>query len=189
MTTERSGRFSFHAALAPLLVIFLSPTLSGCEPRTPIDYAGPTADWPSYAGDMGAGHYSPLTQVNRDNVDRLEVAWRHNSGDYFDGSGETGVTTFQATPIVVNDMLYYCTPFQRVFALNPETGEEKWVFDPELRLRAGAGPYPLNCRGVTYWEDPERAKGTACQKRIFHGVRQSSPNQEKSRSCPDAQTR
>ena len=173
MATERSSRFSHHAAIAPLLVLLIAPTLPGCESGTSIDYSGPTADWPSYAGDMGAMRYSPLTQIDRDNVARLEVAWVHNSGDYADGSGETGGTTFQATPIVVNDTLYYCTPFQRVFALEPETGTEKWVFDPVLRMRAGAGPYPLNCRGVTYWEDHERAQGAPCQKRIFHGTRDS----------------
>ncbi|NQZ95735.1 MAG: pyrroloquinoline quinone-dependent dehydrogenase [Myxococcales bacterium] len=155
------------------LALASAAALIGCDSGEAIDYSGPTGDWPIYQGDPGAMHYSPLDQVHRGNVADLEVAWTHRSGDYSDGRGEVGATTFQATPIVVNDTMYYCTPFQRVFALDPETGEEKWVFDPELRLRGGAGPYPLNCRGVTYWEEPRPKPGQECQRRILHGTRDS----------------
>ena len=120
-----------------------------------IDYSGPTAEWRHWGGTRGAIHHSPLDQITPENVGALEVAWTHNSGDYFDGSGYSKVTAFQATPLVVNDHLYYCTPFMRVFALDPETGEERWSFDPELRDRHGEGPYPLICRGVSYWEDSD----------------------------------
>ena len=116
------------------LALASAAALIGCDSGEAIDYSGPTGDWPIYQGAPGAMHYSPLDQVHRGNVADLEVAWTHRSGDYSDGRGEVGATTFQATPIVVNDTMYYCTPFQRVFALDPETGEEKWVFDPELRL-------------------------------------------------------
>ncbi|NIU76686.1 MAG: membrane-bound PQQ-dependent dehydrogenase, glucose/quinate/shikimate family, partial [Gammaproteobacteria bacterium] len=54
-------------------------------------------------------------------------------------------------------------------ALDPETGEERWSFDPELRGRRLRGPYPLTCRGVAHWSDPERAQGV-CATRIFTGT-------------------
>ena len=106
---------------------------AACGGPAPLDFTGPTADWREYAGDKGGLHYSPLTQVTPANVGQLELAWSHHSGDFSAGSAESAPTTFQVTPLVVNDMLYYCTPYMRVFALDPETGAERWSFDPELR--------------------------------------------------------
>ncbi|MEE3332194.1 MAG: pyrroloquinoline quinone-dependent dehydrogenase, partial [Myxococcota bacterium] len=121
----------------------------------------------------GALHYSPLTQITPANAHALEVAWTHRTGDAFDGSGSSAVTSHKVTPLVVNDTLYYCTPFMRVFALDPATGEERWVFDPKLKARKGEGPYPLACRGVSYWEDASVEEGTACKRRIYHGTKDS----------------
>lgn len=144
--------------------------LSGCGAGVDIDYSGPVADWPYWGGDQGASHHSPLDQITPENVGSLEVAWTHRSGDYFDGSGYSKVTSLQVTPLVVNDTLYYCTPFMRVFALDPETGAERWSFDPEFEQRHGEGPYPLTCRGVSYWQDTRAAPGATCSKRIFYGT-------------------
>ncbi|MCA9501997.1 MAG: pyrroloquinoline quinone-dependent dehydrogenase [Spirochaetaceae bacterium] len=159
-----------------VLAIVLLGWVAGCGDRgspVEVDYGGPVADWPFWGGDRGARHHSPLTQITKQNVDRLEVAWTHHSGDYFDGSGYSKRTAFQNTPLVVNDTLYYCTPFMRVFALDPETGEERWSFDPEFRSRHGEGPYPLMCRGVSYWEDATAKAGAACARRIFYGTADS----------------
>ena len=138
----------------------------------PVSYDGPTGDWPVYASP-GSIHYSPLTQIDSGNVAALEVAWTHRSGDHFDGSGRSGMTAGQSTPLVVNDTLYYCTSFMRVFALDPETGAEKWEFDPELEALQGEGPYPLACRGVSYWEDPRAREAAACKRRIYLGTKDS----------------
>jgi quinoprotein glucose dehydrogenase len=145
----------------------------GRGPAPAIDYSGPTAIWPEYAGSEEGLHYSPLTQITRENVGQLELAWTHRSGDFFHGSAERAATSFQATPLVVNDLLYYCTPHMRVFALDPETGAERWRFDPVLRNGGPKGPYPLACRGVSYWEAPQPEPGASCQKRILYGTRDS----------------
>ena len=55
------------------------------ERRAPVDDSGPVADWPDYGGDAGGLRYSPLTQITRENVGELEVAWEHHSGDVSDG--------------------------------------------------------------------------------------------------------
>jgi len=148
----------------------LAVCLLACGSELEIDRSGPTAQWPDYAGDKGGLHYSPLTQIDRENVDELELAWVHRSGDVSDGTGETTRTSFQVTPIVAEGALYYCTGYNRVFALDPETGEERWVFDPQLRAKRLQGPYPLTCRGVSYWKDPAAAKGDSCASRIFTGT-------------------
>ncbi|MGI9308428.1 MAG: pyrroloquinoline quinone-dependent dehydrogenase, partial [Gammaproteobacteria bacterium] len=126
-----------------------------------------TADdtgWDNYGGAEGGGRYSPAQQINRDNVDRLELAWSYNTGaqkrhpDLLDLSG------FQATPILLPESagghLVLCTPFNRVIALNPVTGEERWVFDPEIDLTPYAGRF--NCRGLTQWTDTQAEAGQAC---------------------------
>ena len=128
---------------APILRIvpgfpeWLACAALACGQTTPVDYSGPTAEWPEFSGSLkGQGlHYSPLDQINRENVRQLELAWEHRTGDAFPGSAELAPTAHQVTPLVVNDTLYYCTPYMRVFALDPETGEERWVFDPNLRSR------------------------------------------------------
>ena len=155
------------ARRAGLLLAVFSPSL----------LAGPAAraanEWPVWGGDAGATHFSSLTDITPANVASLEVAWTHRSGDHADGSGRTRATYFQATPLAVNGRLYYCTPFQRVFALDPETGAELWQFDPAVKTLTGEGPYPLNCRGVTYWEDSAAPAGAFCARRIFYGTSDS----------------
>ena len=157
------------AAAVGVLVLALAVAACGGEVG-PVSYEGAMGDWPLYAGE-GSSHFTPLDQIDKGNVAGLEVAWTHRSGDYFDGSGRSGMTAGQSTPLVVNDTLYYCTSFMRVFALDPETGDEKWVFDPKLEALKGEGPYPLQCRGVAYWEDPEASEGAACKRRIYHGTK------------------
>ena len=53
--------------------------------REPLDYSGPTAEWREFAGDKGALHFSPLTQIDASNVGSLELAWSHHSGDFHPG--------------------------------------------------------------------------------------------------------
>ncbi len=155
------------------IAFLCSLVLVGCFEPTPIPPGGPVADWPEYGGDRGGLRYSPLTQITPQNVASLEVAWTYRHGDVSDGSDGTSRTSFQATPIVANGTLYFCTGFMRVIALDPETGQERWAFDPELRGKSGEGPYPLTCRGVAYWDDPEPVEGGGCQRRIFYGTRDS----------------
>ena len=109
--------------------------------------AGASAGWPNYGGP-DASQYSPLTDITPANVGQLELAWEHRSGDFSDGSGDWGLTSFQVTPLVDDDTLYYCTPFGRVFALNAETGAERWQFDPRVQnRRSGVYPARLSRRG------------------------------------------
>src|SRR5579863_5483581 len=82
----------------------------------------PADDWPYYGHDAGGMRFSPLTQINRDNVAGLKVAWTFHTGDISDGSGDRKRSGFEATPILVDGTLYITTPFNRVIALDPETG-------------------------------------------------------------------
>jgi quinoprotein glucose dehydrogenase len=88
--------------------------------------------------------YSPLTQINRENVGQLKVAWSYDSHDAFKDS------EMQSNPIVVDGVLYATTPKLRVVALDAETGREIWTFDPS----GGAAPQRrYRHRGVTVYQD------------------------------------
>jgi len=123
------------------------------------------AEWPHYGGDAGGKRYSPLTQIDRRNVARLEVAWEYHTGDVSDGQDGRPWSAFEATPIVVDGVMYLSTPFSRVVALDAQTGEPIWRFDPHADLRAP--PDGLVNRGVSLWIDADRSEGDRCRKRIF----------------------
>ena len=116
---------------------------------------GQYESWMRYGGGPDNIHYSTLKQIKRANVHRLAVAWSYDTGDAFDGS------EMQCNPVIVGGVLYATSPKLRVFALDAETGKERWSFDPN----EGRKPQRMRNRGVTYWESgPER--------RVFFGYRQ-----------------
>src|SRR6202171_4453903 len=92
-------------------------------------------NWAFYAGDAGGSRYSPLDQINKTNVVELKPAWELHTGDVSDGSDGRPKSEFEATPIVVAGTMFLSTPFNRVLAVDPETGKEKWSFDPKIDLR------------------------------------------------------
>jgi quinoprotein glucose dehydrogenase len=116
----------------------------------------------------GGGRYSALDQINRTNVDRLEVAWTYHSGDLSDYGSDLGPSSLEVTPILANDLLYLCTPFNRIIALDPASGTEVWTFDPHDGLIQSERRVK-NCRGVAYWESSSAAAGGVCEKRVFKG--------------------
>ncbi len=147
------------------LLAALAPT--ACGAPAPVDLSGPTAEWRHYGGDPGGLRYSPLTQITPANVAELELAWSYRHGDVSDGRDGTTRTSFNATPIVAEGSLYFCTGANRVIALDPETGVQRWSFDPEVKLRVLRGPYPRVCRGVAWWRDPRADPDAPCSARIF----------------------
>ena len=149
-------------ALASLLfTAAVGVPLSAAEPTD-----GGIADWTYYGGDPGGSRYSPLTQINKSNVAELKVAWEYHTGDVSDGSDNRRKSEFETTPIVADGTMYLSTPFNRVVALDPKTGREKWSFDPKIDLHAGYSEGLVN-RGVTLWIDAARGEGDACHRRIF----------------------
>jgi quinoprotein glucose dehydrogenase len=127
--------------------------------------------WPVYGGAEGGGHYTALTQINAANVAQLEQAWVYRTGDYSEGAPGHRATTFEATPILAEDILYICTPYNRVIALEAATGKFLWSHEPEPKLdRAYNQQHSLICRGVSYWKESHPDPSKPCQTRIFQGV-------------------
>jgi len=135
------------------------------------DDSGPLGTWSHYGGDRGGMRFSPATQITPQNVGALEVAWTYHSGDFSEGSENESRTSFNATPLLVDDTLVFCTPMNRVIAVDAETGEERWVYDPVQRQTKLPDPHTRVCRGVAYWEeDAPAARDLPCGRRIFMGT-------------------
>lgn len=153
--------------LAVAAVVLAGAALIRSRPvRVAIDYGGPVAGWPDYGGDPGGTRFSPLTQIDRENVEALGVAWIHRTGDVSDGSVYPSRTSFQATPILFEGRLYLSTPFSRVLALDPETGAEIWSYDPDIDRSIGYSE-SMTSRGVASWSGPGDGP---CARRIFFGT-------------------
>lgn len=140
-------------------------------------------EWPAYGGAAGGGHFSRASEIDKSNVAELELTWTHRSGDFRAGSQNldeavtadslgSRPTSFMGTPIMVRDTLYYCTPFNRVFALNPGTGEQLWSFDPGVDMSKET---ITNCRAVSSWIDKQHSTNdqkvpAECSHRIITGT-------------------
>ncbi len=145
------------------LLLFLSiPTL------VETTLAANAKEWRSYGHDPGGMRYSPLKQIHRGNVARLQRAWTYHTGELQTAKTSGGrMTAFESTPLVVEGVLYFSTPSSRVIALDAETGSELWTFDPN----PGSGRHHgLEAhRGVAYWESSAK-QGSKRDKRILFGT-------------------
>jgi len=157
-SAQHAGMARLHKTPPPAKSVSTSVFGNAQVSRNP---AQEQRDWPVYGGTAENNHYSPLAQINRNNVKQLAVAWS------FDSQEEGGL---QTTPIVVEGVLYGITPTQKVFALNAATGKLFWKFDSGIR-----GTQPD--RGLAYWTDrttTDRSKAdrtkTKKDKRILVGV-------------------
>jgi glucose dehydrogenase len=116
-------------------------------------------EWTSYAGDPGSTHYSPLTAINRDNVASLAVAWEWKAGEQPLQQYGTRPGMFENTPLMIDNVLYVSSPYNRVVALDADTGAQLWAFDPQA-YAAGQPPNGTGFvhRGVAAWRDGGRLR-------------------------------
>jgi quinoprotein glucose dehydrogenase len=137
--------------IRPRFTLALTVGAIACFAGNPPGSVG-SADWRTTGGDPGNSRYSPLDQINRRNVASLKVAWVYHTGD----AQPEAHSEIQATPIVVDGVLYATTPALAVVALRADNGTLLWRFDPFANRERD---FHVN-RGVVYWSD-------ATTKRIF----------------------
>ena len=118
-----------------------------------------TVEWPFYGGDQAGTKYSSLTQITRENVRDLEVVWEWKTGDVANKEFGTRPGMFQNTPLMIGRALYVSTPYNRVVALDAESGKELWSFDPETyRDGQPANGTGYVHRGLAAWRDQGRLR-------------------------------
>src|SRR5258706_1421093 len=128
---ERNRYIESTVALSIFFLLILS-----CKPND-----NSYSTWSVYRGDPGNTAYSSLHQINKENVDRLEVAWIYHTED----AAEKNRSAIQCNPIIANGKMYVTSPKRKVIALDPASGKEIWRF-------VGAEAFGIS-RGLTYWED------------------------------------
>ncbi|MCK8493491.1 PQQ-binding-like beta-propeller repeat protein [Spirosoma sp. RP8] len=121
-------------------------------------------DWPTYGGNSAGNRYSPLNQINTQNVKNLRLAWTYETGDN-KNPNQRGMD-IQCQPIVIKGVLYGTTPRMKLFAVEAATGKQLWQFDPFADPEKKPRFHPV--RGVVYWEDGSRTD--AQDKRILYSV-------------------
>jgi quinoprotein glucose dehydrogenase len=109
----------------------------------------PDGDWPAYGRDAGGQRFSPLSEIDRSNVQLLKPAWTFHTGDAYEPP-RGRPTAFEATPIYVEGTVYLGTPLGRVIALDPVTGAARWSYDAKVPRNEGYGDFAN--RGVSTWK-------------------------------------
>jgi quinoprotein glucose dehydrogenase len=158
----RAARGRAHvprALLALTLSCLAAPWLHAQAPAA--------SDWGFYGGDAWGQRFSHLEQINRSNVARLAPAWTYRTGELGAGLARAGKLTFEATPVLAFGMLYLESATNVVIALDPQSGRERWRFDPHIdRTRHYS---EASARGVSVWQGAAGNPGP-CVRRVFTGT-------------------
>lgn len=142
---KKGFRLSCVLGLGALIVVLL-PGATGVRAQYGIE----NGEWRTYGGDLGSTKYAPLDQINAENFNKLEVAWRFKT----DMLGQRPDYNLETTPIVVRGVLYATAGSSRdVVAIDAATGELLWMYRYDEGKRAEASLRRLSGRGVGYWTD------------------------------------
>jgi len=165
--TALTSIFARNACTTFVLSLACFASEVAAQSATP-DFAGENKQWYAYGGDEGGSRYSEHRQIDRDNVDMLEVAWQYRTGELGKNFARADKLTFEATPILANGLLYLSTATNIVIALDPTTGKQRWRFDPLVPRDANYSE--AASRGVSSWTDESAPPATLCSQRIFIGT-------------------
>ena len=151
--TRRSFRYLALAILFALIAVMAAAGLYlyrhrfvAPQDRAPSAYVKPLPaqddlSWTSYGGDPGQTRHSAIRQIDPSNVGHLRRAWVYRTGELARRGKWAKEGKFQNTPIIAAGNLVVCTPFNRVIALDPQTGTERWVYDPVCKAWANEPQY------------------------------------------------
>ena len=153
-----------HLCLLAICLFCFDPVIIVAVGQNPA-----ATEWPSYGNDAGGMRYSRLSQVNRENVAKLRVAWTFHTGDISQGGTGRRASGFETTPIMLDGKLILTTPFNRIIALDPETGKLLWAYDPQIDQSWQSGDGLIN-RGTASWLDTKRSSRKPCRRRIFEAT-------------------
>jgi quinoprotein glucose dehydrogenase len=139
--------------VALLLLVSVGMCLIG-EIRVLAQARDHVGEWPAYASDKASSKYSPLDQINKDNVAQLQIAWRQSTipDEARHGSTIPAPARSQNTPLMVDGLLYISTGLGSIAALDATTGAVVWSADPQ-RGPGAEGPRGNTTRGLAYWHD------------------------------------
>jgi len=173
VTAARDGATRFAcglpavACLAVLGASFAMVPIFDISPTGPVRMLGAAGDvaatdWRAYGGTAAGLRHSGADQIDPANVAQLQRAWSFETGDTRAKRPEINSISFMATPLMVDDRVYLCSPTGKLFALDADSGRQIWMRDPQAKI---GNAQMLNCRGVSYHADV--AASGACAARIL----------------------
>jgi quinoprotein glucose dehydrogenase len=115
-------------------------------------------EWRYVGGDQSHAKYSSAADITPANVHQLERVWEWEHGEMPLEQYQTRPESFQATPLMIDNVLYLSTPYNRVVALDAETGAELWAFDPKMYVDGQFSVLNFTHRGVAYWRDGQESR-------------------------------
>lgn len=145
----------------PLLALAAATVLltAVATAQRPSPSSAAVGEWRHYGGDAGSTKYSPLDQITRANVSRLDVAWRWSSPDNEIVKGNPARPgAYQDTPIMVHGVLYTTTSLGVYVAIDPTTGRTLWKYDPEVWKLGRPTNLGFTHRGTAFWTDGTRRR-------------------------------
>lgn len=137
------------------LPVFLLSAAAAAGAPAAAQHGAVGGEWREYGGDAGGTKYAPLGQIHRGNVGDLSVRWRWESPDnaIAEPGGERRIVAFEATPLMKGGVLYTSTSFSQAAAIDAETGEQLWVYDPKSYLSGRPPNNGFLHRGLAWWTD------------------------------------
>jgi quinoprotein glucose dehydrogenase len=180
-TTQKNG--TAIRAFTKFLLLFFCAVLSHAQERGP---AAASDGWGVYGGDPGGLRFSSASQISRKNVSQLKAVWAFHTGALQQETKLIRKAAFESTPILFENKLFLTTPYDKVFALDPGTGEKLWEFDPRVDLTRNYSE--VTSRGVSAWRDSKAKPGELCSLRIFYGTldaRLIALDAETGKPCPE----
>jgi quinoprotein glucose dehydrogenase len=126
----------------------------------------PDANWTAYGHDGGGSKHSALKQIDRSNVSGLKVAWSFRTGEPLTSLHRYSRTpNFEPTPLVIDGVMYFGTPYGNVYALDAVTGKSLWSYDTKIDRDGNYGDFAN--RGVSTWVDPSKKPSEPCRRVIY----------------------
>ncbi len=139
--------------LAPSLMLLVTALDWTSAPL--LGQASSAGEWSTYGGDLASRRYRPFDQIDRNNFNKLEIAWRFKT----DALGPRPEFNLQSTPLMVGGVLYTSAGTRRaVVALDAASGEMLWMHREDEGKRGEAAPRRLSGRGVAYWTDGRESR-------------------------------
>ena len=146
MKTRKSWRL-WAARVGPLALLLVWATM---PTSAQVGKGTQNGEWTTFGGDLASTRYAPLDQINAQNFNKLEVAWRFSTANL----GPRQEFNFQATPLMVKGVLFFTAGTRRAaVAVNAETGEMLWMHSENEGKRGESAPRQLSGRGLSYWSD------------------------------------
>jgi quinoprotein glucose dehydrogenase len=138
-----------------LIVVLVAVGLASCTLTALVSPGPPRGEWLTHGGTNANARYSSLDQITRDNVRGLRIAWRWTSPDEDLMASQPGIRTWlnQATPLMIDGVLYVSTSVSQVAAIDAVSGRTLWVHDPRIWVHGTPANFGYVHRGVAYWTD------------------------------------